>query len=159
MVAPSSTGSSSSFCPASLETLSLATSCIDFNLPSPKPAERSYTVRALYRDASGIVQEGEPGSRLVTSAGSTAPGLVKELHAEPQTDGSIKLTWTAPTGTAPAFYRVYRGSKNYTSRYAVTSSTLYTDTAAVAKEPEKLEYWVTAVSPTLTESTPVGPVS
>jgi hypothetical protein len=41
----------------------------------------------------------------------------------------------------------------------VTSSTSYTDTAAVAKEAEKLEYWVTAVSSTLTESTAVGPVS
>jgi type II secretory pathway pseudopilin PulG len=147
-------------CPANLATLSLATSCIDFNLPSSKPSERTYSVTALYRDASGVVQEGEPGTRLITSASSTAPGPVKNLKPpEHQADGSIKLTWEAPTGTAPAFYRVYRGSKNYTSRYDVTSSTSYTDTAAVAKEPEKLEYWVTAVSSTLTESPAVGPVS
>jgi type II secretory pathway pseudopilin PulG len=145
-------------CPANLATVSLATSCIDFQLPSPKPSERTYTVKALYLE-SGVVQEGEPGTRLITSASSTAPGPVRNLHAAHQEDGSIKLTWEAPTGTPPAFYRVYRGSKNYTSRYAVTSSTSYTDTAAVAKEPEKLEYWVTAVSPTLTESTPEGPAS
>jgi hypothetical protein len=146
-------------CPANLATLSLATSCIDFNLPSPKPSERTYSVTALYRDASGIVQEGEPGTRLITSATSTAPGPVKNLVvAEHLADGSIKLTWTAPT-PAPAFYRIYRGSKNYTSRYDVTSSTNYTDTAAVAKESEKLEYWVTAVSSTLTESPAEGPVS
>jgi type II secretory pathway pseudopilin PulG len=145
-------------CPASPATLSLATSCIDFNVPSPKPAERTYTVRALYRDASGVVQEGEPGTRLITSASSTGPAPVKELRAEHQTDGSVKLTWEAPGGTAPAFYRIYRGSTNYNSRYDVSSSTSYTDTAAVAKGSEELKYWVTAVSPTLTESTPVGPV-
>jgi hypothetical protein len=145
-------------CPANVETLSLATSCIDLNLPSPKPSERTYRVNALYRDSSGVVQEGEPGTLLVTTAASTAPGPVGNFNAAEQPDGSMKLTWTAPTtGPAPAFYRIYRGSINYTSRYDVSSTTEYTDTGAIAKGSEELKYWVTAVSPTLTESTPVGP--
>jgi hypothetical protein len=57
-----------------------------------------------------------------------------------------------------AFYRIYRGSTDYTSRYDVTPSgetTTYTDTNATVTHT----YWVTAASSSLTESPFLGPVS
>jgi hypothetical protein len=57
-----------------------------------------------------------------------------------------------------SFYRIYRGSTNYTGRYAITGSaiaTTFTDTEASTAH----EYWVTAVGEHLTESAFTGPVS
>jgi hypothetical protein len=66
------------------------------------------------------------------------------------------LKWEAPkSGTAPSFYRIYRGSTDYTSRYGETTSTEYKDTDATSTHA----YWVTAVSSNLTESTFLGPVT
>jgi hypothetical protein len=68
----------------------------------------------------------------------------------------VTLKWEAPkTGTAPSFYRIYRGSTEYTSRYGETTATEFNDTDATTTH----EYWVTAASSTLTESTLVGPVT
>lgn len=143
-------------CPASLETLSTATSCIDFGF-SGEPTERSYTVAALYRNASEeAVTEGTPASVTVTRSTSTAPHPPTNLVATKNADGSVTLKWTAPTsGTAPAFYRIYRESTNYTSRYGTTTLTEFTDSEAEGVH----EYWVTAVSSNLAESTFLGPVS
>jgi hypothetical protein len=142
-------------CPGGGElSLSLATSCIDFNPPTPRTApeaQRTYLIAALYRDRNGVVQEGTKASFTLNSTPET-PGAPTLLKAEKETaTGAVKLTWTAPSGGAPvAFYRIYRGSKDYTSRYAVAFTTSYTDTDAT--EPHR--YWVTAVSSTLTESWP-----
>jgi len=141
-------------CPESLETLSATTSCIDFNLLAEKPSERAYAVAALYRDASEAVQESSPGTITIKRAESTAPTPPTNLVLKKNADGSVSLKWTAPTGgTAPSFYRIYRGSKNYTSRYGETTSIEFKDTDAT----ETHEYWVTAVGSHLTESTFLGP--
>jgi Tfp pilus assembly protein PilV len=141
-------------CPGSEATLSLAVSCIAFSIPGTV-TERTYSVTALYRNSAGEVKEGPASSVTVTRAGSVAPSPIAELKIVERNEenGSVTLKW--PSSAGASFYRIYRGSKNYTSRYDVTTSTSYVDTHAVANG----EYWVTAVSPNLTESAAVGPVS
>jgi type II secretory pathway pseudopilin PulG len=143
-------------CPESLEALSTTTSCIDL---AAKPSEGTYSVVALYRnyaEASEPVQEGSSGTVTITRAASTAPNAATKLVLTENTDGSVTLKWEAPkSGTAPSFYRIYRGSTDYTSRYGETTSTEYKDTDATSTHA----YWVTAVSSNLTESTFLGPVT
>jgi hypothetical protein len=143
-------------CPESLETLSTSTSCIDFSLLAEKPSERAYTVVALYRDSNEAVQESAPGTITIRRSESTAPNVPTNLVLTSNADGSVTLKWEAPkSGTAPSFYRIYRGSLNYTSRYGETTLTEYKDTDAASTH----EYWVTAVGAHLTESAFLGPVS
>jgi type II secretory pathway pseudopilin PulG len=143
-------------CPESLEALSTTTSCIDFSLLSEKPSERAYSVVALYRDANEEVQQSPPGAITIKRATSTAPNPPTNFVLTENADGSVTLKWHAPeSGTAPSFYRIYRGSTNYTDRYGETTLTEFKDTDATTTH----EYWVTAISSTLTESTFLGPVT
>lgn len=142
-------------CPENLEKLSTSTSCIDFGATG-KPAERTYTVVALYRNSTEELTESAAGTVKITQTESVAPKAPENLVATKNADGSVTLTWKAPAGgTAPSFYRIYRGSKEYTSRYAETTSTEYKDTDASTTH----EYWVTAAGSHLTESPFLGPVS
>jgi len=155
-------------CPASSATLNLETSCIDFNPPATKAPNLTYEVVALYRKAEGealstAVSEGSSGTRTLEGGEPPPPG--PNMPEGPLTlvhnaAGSVTLNWSAPKsgGPAVAFYRIYRGSTDYTSRYDVTASgatTTYTDTNATSVH----SYWVTAVRSTLTESPFLGPVS
>lgn len=143
-------------CPESSETLSTATSCIDFKLPAGKPAERAYSVVALYRNATEEVKESSPSAVTIKQSESTAPNSPTNLVLTKNEDGSVTLKWTAPTGGAEVwFYRIYRGSTNYTSRYGETTETTFKDTDAITTH----EYWVTAVGRHLTESSFRGPVT
>jgi type II secretory pathway pseudopilin PulG len=141
-------------CPENTNTLSTTTSCIDFGVPAGKPSERSYTIVALYRNAAEEVAESAAGPVTITRASSTAPNAPTNLLLTKNSDGSVTLKWTAPSGGA-SFYRIYRGSKEYTSRYGETTETEFKDTDAI----ETHEYWVTAVGTHLTESAFLGPVS
>ncbi len=150
-------------CPEGLEALDTSVSCIDFGATG-KPTERTYTVAALYRNVANEVKEGTAATVKLTQAASTAPNAPTNLTLTKNADGSVTLKWTASVGgTAPSFYRIYRGSKEYTSRYGTTSSTecvstecSFTDNDAATSH----EYWVTAASSNLTESaTFLGPVS
>jgi type II secretory pathway pseudopilin PulG len=148
--------SSELVCPENLETLSTSTSCIDFKVPAGQPSERTYTVVALYRNVAEEVAQSSPGTMKVTRAASTAPNAPTNLVLTNNADGSVTLKWTAPAGGATvSFYRIYRGSTNYTSRYDETTSTEYKDTDATFTH----EYWVTAVGSNLTESAFLGPVT
>jgi len=150
-------------CPSAEATLSLALSCIDFNppLPSESGAQRTYNLVALYRDAKGEVQQGAEASFTPEGGVSAPPGpkAPTELKVEKNENGSVTLSWKEPTsGPAVIFYRIYRGSTDYTSRYGVTSSgttVTFTDSDAVTSH----EYWVTAVNSNLTESPFLGPKS
>lgn len=131
--------------------LSLATSCIDTSPPAKtaSAAERTYSVAALYLDSKGVVQESKKKATVTLTSAPETPKTPEKLTAVKNADGSVTLTWVEPSGEpAPVFYRIYRGSKNYTGRYATAFASPYTDTEA--SEPH--EYWVTAVSSTLTES-------
>ncbi len=149
-------------CPKEETTLSLEPSCIDF-LSSPKSpkitnANLTYSVVALYRPAEGetlsntSVSQGPAGTFPLSKTPLT-PLAITEIKAEKgaSTEEAVKLDWTQPEGAPKvAFYRIYRGSKNYTGRYATVSSATKTflDTHAETEH----EYWVTAVSETMTET-------
>lgn len=140
-------------CPESTGTLSAALSCIDFASPN---AEATYSLAALYRNANGEVAEGAKATVKLAWPAPAAPNAPTELEAKKNEDGSVTLTWKAPKeGTAVAFYRIYRGSTNYTSRYDTAAASSYTDNDAVTTH----EYWVTAVSSSMRESAFTGPVS
>jgi hypothetical protein len=143
-------------CPENLATLSLAVSCIDLNLP-PKATEsnRTYSVAALYRKAEGevlstTVSEGKAATFTVEKGAPLGPTLTGTLSATKNADGSVTLKWPAPSGVPTVFYRIYRGSTDYTSRYGVSATTEFTDTDATVAHI----YWVTAVSSKLAESSP-----
>jgi hypothetical protein len=139
--------------------LSLATTCIDLSPPAKtaSAAERTYSIAALYLDSKGVVQESKKNASFTLSPAPETPKTPEKLTAVKNPDGSVTLTWVEPSGEPEvSFYRIYRGSKNYTSRYATAFASPYTDTGA--SEPH--EYWVTAVSSTLTESSSfLGPES
>jgi prepilin-type N-terminal cleavage/methylation domain-containing protein len=145
-------------CPESAATLSLQPSCVDLlqsGSPTPASANLTYSVVALYRKAEGEglsvnISQGPAGTFTLskTPAAPKEPTGLSVTNAE----GAGVLKWVAPIGGAPVvFYRIYRGSQNYTpGRYATVSAAAleYTDTHTV----EHATYWVTAVSATMTES-------
>src|SRR5262249_24048517 len=103
--------------------------------------------------------EGPAGSFTVTPtlAKPNAPGTVS---ATKNADGSVTLKWSLPAAGGPEvkFFRIYRGSTEYTSRYAATAAgteTSYTDFDATTTN----NYWITAVDQNLTESEFKGPVA
>jgi type II secretory pathway pseudopilin PulG len=149
-------------CPKEEATLSLEPSCIDF-LSSPKSpkitdANLTYSVVALYRPAVGETLSNtsvsqSPAGTFALSKTPLTPPAITEFKAEKgaSTEGAVKLDWTPPEGAPKvAFYRIYRGSKDYTGRYATVSPATKTflDTHAETEH----EYWVTAVSETMTET-------
>lgn len=137
-------------CPENLESLNTTTSCLDLSLLSEKPSERGYSIVALYRNAAEEVQQSAAAPITITRAESTTPNTPTKLSATKNADGSVTLKWEAPkSGSAPYFYRVYRGSTNYTSRYGETTSTEFTDTDSTTTH----EYWITAAGSHLTEWT------
>jgi type II secretory pathway pseudopilin PulG len=146
-------------CPASLSTLTVALSCTDFEPPSPSAPNLTYTAVALYRDANGVVQQGPPGSFALVGGPPPPPNPPTNLTLTHNADGSVTLNWSEPSGgPSVIFYRIYRGSTNYTGRYDTTGSaatTTYTDTDAEVAH----SYWVTAVDANLTESSFLGPVT
>jgi type II secretory pathway pseudopilin PulG len=141
--------------------------CIDFKPPATTAPNLTYEVMALYRKAEGEalskeVSQGPPGT--LTLAGGEPPPPGPNVPEGPLTlvrnsNGSVTLNWSAPKSGGPAvsFYRIYRESTNYTSRYDVApeGTTTYTDTNAATTH----SYWVTAVRSSLTESPFLGPVS
>jgi Tfp pilus assembly protein PilV len=148
-------------CPPSPSELSLSRSCIDLEPPKPTEKNLTYEVAALYRPGTGgqklneeEVKEG-PSSSVTVIGGEPLPAGPNQplnLAATKNADGSVTLTWESPTsGPTVSFYRIYRGSTDYTSRYGITgsgSSTTFTDAEASTTH----EYWVTAVGEHLTES-------
>jgi hypothetical protein len=145
--------------------LSLQPSCVDLLqvAGSPTPASASpitYSVVALYHNhvepnveqLSATVSEGPPGTFPLWNP-PLVPNVPEKGTLEATTlEGAATLTWKPPVGGEPVvFYRIYRGTQDYTpGRYAVVSAatTTFTDNHAV----EKAKYWVTAVSKSMTES-------
>lgn len=155
-------------CPAGMEVLSVSTSCTDFSPPSPKAANLTYQVVALFRQAQGEalsseVSESPAATFAVTGGEPLPPGPNPPrgpLVLEHLADGSVSLKWSEPASGGPpvSFYRIYRGSSDYAGRYDITgsgSTTTYNDSDATVTH----SYWVTAVGANLTESTPIGPVT
>jgi Tfp pilus assembly protein PilV len=138
------------------------TACIDLSPPSN--GSNKYTVKALYYDANNTLQEGT-GTTVTLSGGTPSPPLqiaLVSLTAVTQPDNTAIITWT-PTvgGTGVSFYRIYRDGSSYTNRYDVlqASSCSTTCTYHDTNRSSSHNYWITAVSSTMAESQPTGPVS
>ena len=146
-------------CPEGSSTLSVKLECIDASPPSPKEANLTYSVVAVYRGAEGNLLQGPAGTLAVVGGPPEAPKPPTELTLTHNANGSVTLHWIAPSGGPEViFYRIYRGSTNYESRYEATASgstTEFTDTDAASPHT----YWVTAVDGNLTESSFLGPVT
>jgi prepilin-type N-terminal cleavage/methylation domain-containing protein len=151
-------------CPENMETLSTALSCIDFSPPKPTSPKLTFSVVALYYghpnlEGKRLVEEGPAGELTVQGGPPPPPNPPSALNVVKNPNGSVTLSWTPPVGGPEvAFYRVYRGSTDYTSRYSevlTTAAPTFTDTDAEVIH----EYWVTAVNKNLTESTFLGPAS
>jgi hypothetical protein len=144
--------------PGSVSTLSTATSCIDFASPEYNAIASNliYRVVALYRNVKGEVAEGLPGPLTILGGPPPPPNPPNPppektgLEVTHNEEGAAVLKWNPPSGGVPViFYRIYRGSTNYTSRYNAATGTEFIDPNAA--EPHT--YWVTAVDANLTEST------
>jgi len=150
-------------CPESETLLSVKLSCIDgvgsVAPPDPAASNLKFTAVALYRNAKGEVKEGPTGAFTVEGGPPPAPNPPATLSATKNPDGSVTLKWPLPSGgPAIKFFRIYRDSTDYTSRFAATESgttTSFTDESATTTH----KYWVTAVDANLTESSFVGWVS
>jgi type II secretory pathway pseudopilin PulG len=146
----------------SMTTLSLSLSCIDLHAPAYNATNISYEVAALYHEAeakeelSTNIAESARAVLNVPSGEPVWPSAPAPLSATKNEDGSVTLTWPKVEGAA--FYRIYRGSTEYTSRYGTAPQAgipEFVDTDATAAH----EYWVTAVSSNLAESSPSKPVT
>ncbi len=146
-------------CPGSLSTVSLAISCIDFNPPAFNAPNLQYKVVALYRKAAPVgetlseeISASLPGP-LTLLGSESKPNPPVNLKLEKNAEGAAVLKWEPPsTGPTPAFYRIYRGTTDYTGRYDVTGSGTtytYTDTETGGTSHS---YWVTSATSNLTES-------
>lgn len=169
MICQTSTTTSDASCGASA-WCSSPSACIDLSptgVNALNPANRTYTVKALYYDANNNLQEGTTTSVTLAQGTPSSPPTPASLTVTTQSDGSAILTWPVPSGGTPvSFYRIYRDGSNYTSRYdtllasSCSSTCTYHDTARV--DPHS--YYVTAVGGTtpgadMGESAAVGPVS
>jgi hypothetical protein len=145
-------------CPASPETLSLSLTCVDKS-PLSQTASLKYTAVAVYRAANGELAQGPAEALTIAGGPPPAANPPTNLTLTKNVDGSVTLRWLAPTsGPAVAFYRIYRESTNYTSRYGVTGSGTtveFTDSDANIVH----SYWVTAATSNFSESSFLGPVS
>jgi hypothetical protein len=140
-------------------------SCIDLNSPSDT-SSATYSVQALYFNASNVETAGTATSVVLPSGTPSPPPQVPQvtLTAVTEPDDSGILTWTPPAtaGLTPvSFYRIYRDGDNYSNRYDTVSASScsatcsYHDTNRITGH----SYYITAVSATLAESAPTGPVT
>jgi type II secretory pathway pseudopilin PulG len=113
----------------SLSTLSLALSCVDVHPPAYGASNIKYEVVALYHPltpskeaVSEEIGHGAAAILNVPSGEPVRPSAPVPLSAKKEEDGSVKLTWPKVEGAS--FYRIYRGSTEYTSRYGTTAQAI-----------------------------------
>jgi Tfp pilus assembly protein PilV len=146
-------------CPSNVEEVVFSLYCKELREPE---SGLTYKIVALYRNIEGNVADGEAAEFSLEYPAPVAPGPPASLKLE-DVEGAVRLTWQPPEGEV-AFYRIYRGATgegcpmDYTSRYEISSAIAapsFTDTNTTTTH----SYCVTAVGPTMTESSPAGPVS
>ena len=94
----------------------------------------------------------------LTGTSLVLPSAPTGLTASAQADGSVNLSWAASPTAGVASYRIYRDGIEVANRYDRTgdASTTYVDPN---RDGGMHVYRVTAVTDTLTESLPAGPVT
>jgi Tfp pilus assembly protein PilV len=142
------------------------TACVDLSASTSNP---TYTVTALYYDATNTLREGNPTPVTLASGTPTPPPPVPQVSMAVVTepDDTAILTWSPPSGGTPvSFYRIYRGGDNYSNRYDTVpaSSCSPTCTYHDTNRTSATSYWVTAVGGStpgsdMAESLATGPVT
>lgn len=139
---------------------STPTACVDLAASSSNP---TYTVKALYYDATNTLQEGNPTTVTLASGTSLPPPVPQvSMSVVTQPDDTAILTWSPPSGGTPvSFYRIYRGGDNYSNRYDTVSASSCSTTCTYhdTNRTTATSYWVTAVAANMAESTATGPVT
>lgn len=132
-------------CPAAIGSLpKTATTCQHL---TPPPGATRYYIRAYDANFSSTP------TTLDVVAATPRPAAPDTLSVSGLAEPT--LTWPAPAGPAPAFYRIYRGGTAVADRFSRTGDLTFTDVTADTTQ----KYWVTAVDATFNESLPVGPVT
>jgi Tfp pilus assembly protein PilV len=134
------------------------TRCKDTGLPT---GAAQYYVRAVDRDSSGNLRNGDASAIASVPATDTPPTPVGNLQAAKPTPTSTILSWTAATDPDPGdsiqFYRIYRDGTDWVDDYygetTGGSNFSFTDSATGS---DQHTYWVVAVDQSFTESRPLG---
>ena len=127
--------------------------CTYINAPTTA-GNLTYTIKALYFDASNTLKEGNASTITIASGTPTPPppptiGLGQGVAA--QLDGTAVITWTPPSGgTTVSFYRIYRDGNGYTSRYDTIAASTCTTVCSYhdVNRAEAHGYYITAVGGT-----------
>lgn len=133
------------------------TRCRDTGLPT---GAAQYYVRAVDRDSSGNLRNGDASVTVSVPATDTPPTPVGSLTAAKSGSNTI-LSWTAATdpdaGDSIQYYRIYRDGTdwigNYYARTSGPSTLSFTDTQTGG---DVHTYWVLGVDQYFTESRPLG---
>ena len=133
------------------------TRCRDTGMPT---GLQQYYVRAVDRDSTGTLRNGDVTATFTVPATNTPPTAPPSVVAAKSGTNTI-LSWTAASdpdaGDSVQFYRIYRDGTDWVDNYygrTSTSTTLsFTDTAT---DGDVHTYWVVAVDQNFTESRPLG---
>jgi len=112
-----------------------------------------YYVVALDRDSTGALREGDARTFSVPALGS-APNAPNGPLTATTADERPTISWNAPAGTAPRFYRIYRDGMLVGDRLDTTTTTSWQDAATTTTH----DYWISAVNDAFNESAVIGPV-
>jgi prepilin-type N-terminal cleavage/methylation domain-containing protein len=153
-------GNDTQVCPAPAVGTMLentTTSCAD---RSPPAGATTYYIVAVDRAPDNQLRDGDRRTLSVDAAASQRPRQPGGPLVAQTVENQPTLTWSAPSGSSPSFYRIYRDGTaiGYTDRYGRTSgnTTQFTDDGPGAGGHT---YWVTAVDSSYNESDPLGPVT
>lgn len=140
------------------------TTCVDLNSPATNASNLTYTVQALYYDATNTLRTGTATNVILASGTPSPPPPVPvvSLTVVTQPDDTGILTWTPPTGgTAVSFYWIYRDGDNYANRYDTVSASSCSPTCTYhdTNRTTTHNYYITAVSSSMAESAATGPVT
>ncbi len=140
-------------CPALLGgQMSSTTSTCTQLLPAISSLTQYYVV-ALDRDSTGTLREGDARTFSVPALGS-APNAPNGPLTATTADERPTISWNAPAGTAPRFYRIYRDGTLVADRLDTTTTTSWQDAATTTTH----DYWISAVNDAFNESAAIGPV-
>lgn len=139
------------------------TACVDLNSPATNASNLTYTLQALYYDATNTLRMGSVTNVPLASGTPSPPPQVPSvsLSVVTEPDDTGTLTWTPPTGgTAVSFYWIYRDGDNYADRYDTVSASSCSSTCTYhdTNRTSSHNYYITAVSSSMAESAATGPV-